>query len=131
MEYLNVLVAAAGSFGFGAVWYTVLSKPWLKAAGIECDADGKPVVKASPVPFIYSAICMILVAGFLRHIYAMSGVTSVADGALGGFGIGLFFISPWVMMNYGYAGRPFNLTLLDSGYAVIGCTIIGTILNLF
>jgi hypothetical protein len=30
MEFINVLVAAAVGFGVGAVWYGVLSKPWME-----------------------------------------------------------------------------------------------------
>jgi hypothetical protein len=33
--------------------------------------------------------------------------------------------------NYAYAMRPRALTLIDGGYAVIGCTIIGIVLTLF
>ena len=29
-----------------------------------------------------------------------------------------------------YAGRPFRLTVIDGGYAVIGCTLIGLVLAL-
>ena len=32
MEFIYVLVAAAVSFAFGAIWYTVLSKPSVEAS---------------------------------------------------------------------------------------------------
>ena len=47
------------------------------------------------------------------------------------WGIGLFFISPWIMINNGYGGRPFKLTLIDGGYATLGCAAIGLVLGLF
>ena len=50
---------------------------------------------------------------------------------MSGLGVGLFFISPWIMINNGYAGRPFRLTLIDGGYATFGCAIIGLVLMLF
>lgn len=131
MEVLNVLVAAFGSFVFGAVWYMTLSKPWMAAAGIECDENGRPKGGSSPTPFILSGICMILVAGFMRHIFAASHIETTGAGLIAGLGIGLFFISPWTMINNAYAGRPFKLTLIDGGYATFGCAIIGLILTLF
>ena len=131
MEIVNVLVAAAGSWAFGAIWYMALSKPWLEAAGIECDENGKPKNGGSPTPFILSAIAMILVAGMMRHIIAQAGIDTLLKGLMTGFGIGLFMISPWIMINNAYGMRPFKLTLIDSGYAVFGCTIIGFILVLF
>jgi hypothetical protein len=131
MEFVNVLAAAAGSWVFGAVWYMVLAKPWMAAAAIETGADGRPKNGSSPMPFVLSAICMILVAGLMRHVMSMSGLTTIRQGLMVGFGVGAFFISPWIMINNAYAMRPFKLTVIDGGYAVIGCSIIGVVLALF
>tara|TARA_R110002095_G_scaffold81271_2_gene70565 strand:+ start:553 stop:948 length:396 start_codon:yes stop_codon:yes gene_type:complete len=131
MEVTSVLAAAAGSWVFGAIWYMTLSKPWLKAAGVVCDENGRPKGGNNPTPFVLSALAMILVAGMMRHIFAGSGVSTLGAGIVGGLGIGGFFIAPWVMINNAYAGRPFVLTLIDGGYAVFGCAIIGAILTLF
>ena len=131
MEIINVLVAAAGSWLFGAVWYMALAKPWMAAAGIECDENGRPKGGSSPMPFVLSAICMVLVAGMMRHVMSMAQIATVWKGLMTGFGIGAFFIAPWVMINNAYSMRPFKLTLIDGGYAIIGCSIIGVILTLF
>ena len=131
MEVLNVLAAALASWLLGAAWYMALSKPWLEAAGVECDENGRPKGGGSPMPFVLSALCMVLVAGMMRHILAMSGIEGVGKSALTGLGIGLFFIAPWVMINNAYSMRPFKLTLIDGGYAVAGCTLIGIVLALF
>ena len=94
------------------------------------DADGKPV-NQDRAPFILSGIAMILVAGMMRHAFAQAGIDSAGKGLVAGLGIGLFFISPWIMINNAYGMRPFRLTLIDGGYATIGCAIIGFILVLF
>jgi hypothetical protein len=36
-----------------------------------------------------------------------------------------------MMMNNEFAGKPFQLTVIDGGYAVIGCTLMGTVLMAF
>lgn len=131
MEYLNVLAAAAASWVFGAVWYMALAKPWMKAARIPMTPDGKPNGNGSPLPFVLSAITMVIVAGFMRHIFATTGIATPGAGALAGLGIGLFFITPWTMINNAYAMRPFSLTLIDGGYSTIGCMLIGLVLALF
>ncbi|RUS59552.1 DUF1761 domain-containing protein [Pseudorhodobacter sp. E13] len=131
MGFLSVIVAAAASWVLGAAWYMTLSKPWMEAAGIAYDENGKPKGGGSPLPFVLSALCMLLVAGMMRHIFAGSGVDTVFKGLMGGLGIGLFFIAPWVMINNAYAMRPFKLTLIDGGYAVAGCAVIGVVLTLF
>ena len=131
MGYISVLVAAAAGFAFGAAWYMTLAKPWMQAAGIKMTADGKPDGDGSPLPFVLSAIAMVLVAGMMRHIFALSDIDTLGKGLTSGLGVGLFFISPWLMINNAYAGRPFKLTLIDGGYATFGCGIIGLVLTLF
>ncbi|HHS94348.1 MAG TPA: DUF1761 domain-containing protein [Rhodobacterales bacterium] len=131
MEVVNVLVAAAGSWVFGAIWYMALAKPWVEASGIEVDENGRPAGGASPLPFILSAIAMVLVAGMMRHIIVEASIDTLIKGIMVGGGIGLFMISPWIMINNAYGMRPFKLTLIDGGYATIGCAIIGAILVAF
>ncbi|MDJ0821552.1 MAG: DUF1761 domain-containing protein [Paracoccaceae bacterium] len=130
MGILSVLIAAFAGFAFGAVWYMALSKPWMEAAGIEVGEDGRPA-NSSPVPFVMAAVAMVIVAGMMRHIFGMAAIDSVDQGLVAGLGIGLFFISPWIMINNGYGGRPFRLTLIDGGYATFGCAIMGLVLTLF
>ncbi|MGI3169809.1 DUF1761 domain-containing protein [Pseudooceanicola sp. C21-150M6] len=131
MGIVAVLVAALAGFGMGAVWYMSLSKPWIRAAGIPVDDAGKPQGSGSPLPFVISGVAMILVAGMMRHIFSMSGIDSPIAGLVAGLGVGLFFITPWVAMNYAYANRPRALTLLDGGYSTLGPGVIGLVLGLF
>lgn len=129
MGFVSVLAAAAASWVFGAIWYMVLAKPWVAASGIEVDENGRPKDQ-SPLPFIMSAIAMILVAGMMRHTFAMAEITEMGKGIMAGLGIGAFFIAPWQMINNAYGGRPFMLTVIDSGYAIIGCALMGAVLTL-
>ena len=130
MGFLSVLIAAAGSWIFGAVWYMALAKPWVAATKIEVDENGRPA-NSSPLPFVLSAIAMIIVAGMMRHMFSMAGIADVSKGLTAGLGVGLFFISPRIMINNAYGDRPFKLTLIDGGYAVIGCAIMGILLTVF
>jgi Protein of unknown function (DUF1761) len=137
MEFLNVIAAALAAFAFGAVWYMSMSKPWIAAAELQVDAQGRPTKGngqdggSSPMPFVIGLVAMVLVAGMMRHMLATSGVTSIGGGAIAGFGIGAFFITPWVAMNYGFAMRKPALTLIDGVNAVAGCAIMGAVLNAF
>lgn len=131
MGILSVIVAAIVGFAYGAVHYMTLAKPWMKAAGIPVGADGKPAGERSALPFILSGIAMLVVAGFMRHIFAMAGIDSPGKGLVSGLGIGLFFITPWTMINNAYPGRPFLLTVIDGAYATIGCGLMGLVLTLF
>lgn len=130
MGLLAVIVAALVGWAFGAAWYMTFSKPWVAAAKIAVDKKGRPVGE-SPLPYIMSMIAMILVSGMMRHTFALSGIETFGKGLISGLGVGLFFISPWIMINNAYGMRPFKLTLIDAGYATFGCAIIGAVLTLF
>ncbi|NKX45307.1 DUF1761 domain-containing protein [Roseicyclus persicicus] len=131
MGVLAVIAAAAASWVFGAVWYMTLSRTWMEAAGVPVGPDGKPAGGGSPLPFLLSALAMLVVAGMLRHLLVMAGIAGAVPAATTGLGVGLFFIAPWIMINNAYAMRPFRLTLIDGGYAVIGCGLMGLVLGLF
>ena len=131
MSFLSVIVAAVAGWVFGAAWYMTLSKPWMEAAGIEIGEDGRPKNSGNPTPYVLSIVAMVLVAGMMRHAFAMTQIDGIAKGFVAGLGIGLLFISPWIMINNAYGMRPFRLTLIDGGYATFGCAIIGTVLALF
>ncbi|WP_158965020.1 DUF1761 domain-containing protein [Chachezhania sediminis] len=131
VEVANVLAATAAAFALGTVWYGWLSKQWLRATGIPAGADGRPVKGGSPIVFVIGFFLELLVAGMMRHVFAMAGINGLGLGILAGFGIGLFFITPWIAMTNLYAMRPIKLTLIDGGYAVISTTVMGFILALF
>lgn len=130
MGLLSVILAAIAAFAFGAGYYMLLAKPWMAAAAIEVGPDGKPV-NESPIPYVVSFICIILVAGMMRHTFALSGIDTFGKGLQSGFGIGLFFITPWIFINTGYSNRPWKLAVIDGGYATAAATVIGGVLTLF
>ena len=90
--------------------------------------DGRPANNADPIPYITSFVAAVLVAGMMRHVFALSAIDSFGRVALAGFGIGLFLVTPWIATFYGFGGKPRNLLLIDGGYATIGCTVMGAVL---
>lgn len=127
MEFINVIVAAAAGWIFGAVWYGVMGKKWMAAAGLTEES----IDRKNPVPYIGSFLCAILVAGMTRHIFATSGVVGVWEGFVSGLGLGLFIAVPWLATNYLFAQRDRSLIFIDGVYAAIGNALIGVVLVLF
>lgn len=130
MGFISVLAAAVACWAFGAAYYMILAKPWVAASGVAVDENGKPT-NDSPLPYVVSFLCMILVAGMLRHTFAMAGIDTLTKGVVAGAGVGAFFIAPWIVINNAYGDRPFRLSIIDGGYAICGCAIAGLILALF
>ena len=130
MEAVAVIVAAAAGFAGGAAWYMGLGARWMAAAGVKAGADGRPEGR-SPLPFVVAGVCMLLLAGLMRHMMASAGLDGPGTGITVGASIGAFAIAPWLAMNYAYARRPRALWLIDGGYAVVGPALIGLVLGLF
>ncbi|MBO9473251.1 DUF1761 domain-containing protein [Shimia sp. R10_1] len=130
MGFVAVIAATVASYVFGSVWYMVLAKPWMAAAEVKLGANGRPANASKPTPYIAAFVCTFVVAGMMRHVFALSGITDIGAGLMSGLGIGLFLATPWIVTNYGFAGRPPVLMLIDGGYATIGCMIIGLVLTL-
>lgn len=131
MEYLNVLAAAVASYALGAIWYMVWARPWMAAVGIEADENGRPKSGMGPVTYLLAFFAAILVAGMMRHVFAMAEIGTLEKGLLSGLGMGLFIASPWIMINNAFGGKSFRLTLIDGGYTTLGCGLIGLVLTLF
>ncbi len=131
MEYLNVVAAAAVSYVFGAIWYMALAKPWMTDSGVPVGPDGRPANAAHAMTYIVAFLSVLVVAGMMRHMFALSGIETPGKGMISGLGIGLFLACPWIVTNYSFADRPARLALIDGGYAAIGSMLIGLVLNLF
>lgn len=131
LDLLNVIAAAVVAFAAGAVWYMALSKPWLAAVGLKLDETGKPAGGQSPGLFAFTFVMQLIVAGMMRHVFAAAGIATPGAGLLAGLGVGLFFIAPWVAINNAYGQRPMALTVIDGGYAVLACSLMGLVLTLF
>ncbi|MGB0660582.1 MAG: DUF1761 domain-containing protein [Mangrovicoccus sp.] len=124
MEIGGVLIAATTAWIFGALWYALWGGRWMAAAGLAEDQ----LSAKNPLPFVVSFLAAVLVAGMMRHIFAASGVEGLLPGALSGLGLGLFITAPWLVTNYVFANRSFDLMWIDGGYAVGGSTAMGAVL---
>lgn len=130
MDWLSVIVAAVAGFAVGAVWYGVFSKAWVAASGVPTNDKGAPRDGGNPVTYAGAFLCILLVAGMMRHTFTMAGIDTLAKGVIGGLGIGLFFIAPWITLNVLFAQRPKALAVIDGGYAAVGCAVMGGVLML-
>jgi Protein of unknown function (DUF1761) len=138
MNYLAVLVAAIAAWLFGAVYYTVLSKPWLAAVGITMDemkrrqAEGFGKLK-SMFPFMLSFIAEIVMAwvlaGVLGHLGP--GQVTIRNGLISALFLWFGFILTTIATNNAYPGRSPMLTVLDAGHWLGVMLIMGAIIGAF
>jgi hypothetical protein len=121
-----IVLAAAASFIFGGVWYGVLSKQWMQAAGLREDrlARAKDV---SPKPFVIALIAQFVMAGILDSLLLLladAGTpANAASGAVAGFLAWLGFIMVALVVNHQFQKQPVALTAIDGGHW-LGVTLI-------
>ena len=130
MGVLTVILAALGAFATGAAWYGALSKPWMEASGVQVGPDGRPANGSSPAPYAVSFLCILIVTGMMRHVFALSGIDTLGEGLISGLGVGAVFISPWLFLNSAYEMRGYRLAAINAGYATLGCAVAGLLLVL-
>ncbi|NRB34425.1 MAG: DUF1761 domain-containing protein [Rhodobacteraceae bacterium] len=129
--FFSVIAAAVLSFVLGTAWYGTLSGAWIRVSGVPVNENGQPQNGANPMLYVAGFIMQLVVAGMMYHVFATAGVDGIFAGLVAGLGVGLLFITPWIALNNAYSGRPVLLTVIDGGYATLGCAAMGLVLGLF
>ena len=127
-NYIAIVVAAIAAFVFGAAYYGVLGKPWMKAARIEPkDGPGMP----PPSLLINSIICELIMAWVLAGVIGHLGDVTIRTGLISGVLLWLGFIATTQAVNHRYQGFGWNLTVIDSIHWLIVMLLMGGIIGAF
>jgi hypothetical protein len=127
MAAISIIAAGIAGFGFGAVWYMLMAKPWMAASGVT-----EAQQKAGGIrPFVVGFVAMVVVAGMMRHLLAGAGIETIGAAVVAGGGIGAFFVVPFLAMNYAFSMRPGALWVIDSVNAIGACVAMAVVLALF
>ncbi|MGH6735360.1 MAG: DUF1761 domain-containing protein [Methyloceanibacter sp.] len=131
VNYFAVIIAALAAFGLGAVWYMVLSRPWMKAVGkteAELTRDAGP---SKALPFIISIIALFVMAWMLAGLMGHLGQVSVRGGLISGLFVWVGFVITTMGVNHVFAGAKPALTLIDGGYWLAVLLIQGAVIGAF
>ena len=132
VNYFAVVIAALAGFGLGAVWYTVLSKPWMHAVGLteaECKARNQGAGRI--VPFVISIVALFVMAWMLAGIMGHLGQISIRGGVISGFLVWLGFVITTMGVNHAFSGALTKLTMIDGGYWLAVLLIQGAVIGAF
>ena len=129
VSYVAILVAAIVGFVFGAAYYGVLSKPWMKAARIAPKGGGPAMPGAGLL--ITSFVCELVMAWTLAGIVGHLGAGQVTlwNGVVTGFLVWLGFMATTLAVNQRYEGFGWDLTLIDAGHWLGVALLMGAIIG--
>ena len=123
-NYLAILVCAVVNAVLGMAWFGVFQKEWMAGHGlVEGDVN-----QSDPMPIVVSILVALTVALIISMIWRKMGVCTWREGAQWGIALGLIGLLGTIVGNL-YAQKPFELSLIDGGYAFLQMAIFGTILG--
>jgi hypothetical protein len=134
INYLAVVIAALAGFGFGAVYYITLSRPWMTAMGWSSEqqaAHAKGQVNPGTTPFIISIVANLVMAWVLAGVIGHMGTVTVRSGLISGAFVWLGFVITTMSVNYGFGGRQPMLTVIDGAHWLGVLLIMGAVVGAF
>jgi Protein of unknown function (DUF1761) len=124
-QIIHVLVTALAGFAIGGLWYGPLfSKAWMKASGV---APGNMSTAQSVRLFGSAYVVNVIIAFGLAFL--MGRDHSLHGGMHVGFFVSLMFMATAVGMTYLFEKRSMALFLINAGYQVVNCVVMGAILG--
>jgi hypothetical protein len=130
MHHPVIVILAAGAAGwiFGAIWYTVLGKPWQRALGLNPD-DCKDK-KMPMAPMVVSFLVAVVMSAVLYQLLTNLGVMGVMGSAIAGLTLGAGLLLTSTLVNNLFQGRSFILTVIDGGHWTLALVIESVVIAL-
>lgn len=128
MNYLAILVAALAGFIFGAVYYGLVSKPWMRAGRID-PVQARPGPALLAITFISELIMAFVLAGLIAHLGP--GAVTVQNGIVSGFFVWLGFTVTTMAVNHRYQAYGWDLTLIDGAHWLGVAVVMGAVIGWF
>jgi hypothetical protein len=130
MQHAIIAILAAGVAGwvFGALWYTVLGKPWQRALGLDPEAcKGK---KMPLLPMVTSFVAALVMSAVLYQLLTNLGVLGIWPSMVAGFTVGVGFVLTTILVNNMFQQRSFTLTIIDGGHWVLALVLEAVVISL-
>lgn len=114
-----LVLAAAASFVFGGLWYGLLSKQWMAAAGLSkerLEQNSGQTPRLLITTFIACLFMAWMLAGVILHMQKAGIPATLKNGAISGLFIWAGFVMTTLVVNHGYQLQKRTLTLIDGAY---------------
>ena len=120
LNYLAVLVAIIFNQAFGALWYSVWSKPWM--AGVGLTMEDMEAMKGTPrqwYPYVVAIVGALVFTLGLAVLVQGMGADNAVDGLTLGLLAAVAFIATSYATTYSFENRGLKIYLINLGYPLI------------
>ncbi len=124
INLIAVAVAGVASFIFGSIWYGVLGKAWMAAAGLT-----EEQTRPDPVTLGLAFVCQLVMAFVFAGVIYHTGETSIRTGLISALMIWVGIVMTTQIINHRFQGKPWSLTMIDGGHwlgvLIVQAVVIG------
>jgi hypothetical protein len=134
INYLAVFIAGLAAFGFGAVFYITLSRPWMNAMGWSSEQQAamkQGGMNTGTAPFVVSIVANLVMAWVLAGIIGHMGAITVRSGLISGAFVWFGFVITTMSVNYAFGGRKATLTVIDGAHWLGVLLVMGAVIGAF
>ena len=128
MELMIVIAAAILAWVLGAIWYRLNDRVYSNASALQVQNIGHPLSR-SVTPYLLAGVALVAIAAMIRILYVRAGIDGIVPGLGWGAAIGAAIVAPWFFITNTYSPRPMVMTLIDMGYAILACAVIGAVMG--
>jgi hypothetical protein len=133
INHLAILLAAVVGWLGGAVYYTVLAKPWIAAQGLTVEQhkaanDAKTGI-AKFAPFVLAFVAEVIMAWVLAGMVGHLGAVTIRSAVISGLFVWAGFTVASMLVNNAFAGRRAMLTLIDAGHWLLVVVLMGVVIG--
>lgn len=121
-NWLATLVAAVAYWVIGAMWYGILGKRWMTAAGL----TKEKIDASSKIVYLYTFVLEFVIVMGLSWIIGPE--RPVGDAIQIGLIVGLIFSGFTTWVHYMYTSQKSDLYWIDAGYTTIASIAASIIL---
>ncbi|PLX38288.1 MAG: DUF1761 domain-containing protein [Hyphomicrobiales bacterium] len=125
---LAIALAALAGFITGAVWYGLLAKPWIRAAGIK-DVSNKPPLGAMVLAAVANLVMAVMLAGVIGHLGPGAEQVTLRNGIVSALFIWVGFIVTTQTVNYTFQRRRRMLSVIDGGHWLLVLVVQGALIG--
>ena len=134
INYLAVFIAALAGFGFGAVYYMSLARPWMDAVGWTAEqqaAHVKGELNPSKAPFAIAIAANLIMAWVLAGVIGHMGAVTIRSGLISAAFVWFGFVVTTLAVNYAFTARKPMLTVIDGGHWIGALLVMGAVIGAF